>query len=127
MSAPEKHGVEPIVVMQYDRGPFGVDASLAPLVKALNAAGIMTVASCSGHGHRPGSIALRDGRELLVLPNFEAARELDRLWPDIHGERAPVACFCCGQTDIGQYGEYPCAVCGLPTLWDLPSATGVDS
>lgn len=27
-------------------------------------------------------------------------------------------CSKCGQTDIGQQGEYPCDRCGLPTLWD---------
>ena len=27
-------------------------------------------------------------------------------------------CPKCGQTDIGQTGEYPCNSCGLPTLWD---------
>jgi hypothetical protein len=27
-------------------------------------------------------------------------------------------CAKCGQKDIGQTGEYPCGVCGLPMLWD---------
>ena len=27
-------------------------------------------------------------------------------------------CFCCGQVDHGQTGEYPCKVCGLPWIWD---------
>lgn len=30
-------------------------------------------------------------------------------------------CAKCGQVDHGQYGEYPCAVCGLPTTWDPPA------
>src|SRR5690606_39841374 len=41
------------------------DPEIADLVRALNAGGIRTVASCSGHGHRPGNIALADGRELI--------------------------------------------------------------
>jgi hypothetical protein len=28
-----------------------------------------------------------------------------------------VACPACGQTDVGQYGEYPCQACGLPKEW----------
>lgn len=28
-------------------------------------------------------------------------------------------CPKCHQRDIGQYGEYPCEVCGLPKLWDV--------
>lgn len=28
------------------------------------------------------------------------------------------ACTLCGQTDHGQYGEYPCLECGLPLTWD---------
>ena len=66
------------------------DPCIAPLVKALNESdlptvpsrlnsdGIRTVASCCGHGKRPGLIALADGRELFILPDFASARELDR-------------------------------------------------
>ena len=61
-----------------------VDPCIAPLVQALNDAGIQTVASCCGHGHRPGSIILEDGRELIVT-TYEQARELDGLFPNIHG------------------------------------------
>lgn len=28
-------------------------------------------------------------------------------------------CPKCGQTDIGQTGEYTCSECGLPTAWDV--------
>jgi hypothetical protein len=28
-----------------------------------------------------------------------------------------VACPACGQSDVGQYGEYPCRTCGLPKEW----------
>jgi hypothetical protein len=45
---------------------IGVDACIAPIVAALNRAGIRTVASCCGHGGREGEIALADGRWLTV-------------------------------------------------------------
>lgn len=34
-------------------------------------------------------------------------------------------CVKCGQVNIGQTGEYPCATCGFPSLWDesIPRAT----
>lgn len=44
-----------------------VDACIAPLVNALNSAGILTASSCCGHGKQPGSILLQDGRELTIL------------------------------------------------------------
>lgn len=43
-----------------------VDSCIAPLVDALNRAGIHTLDSCCGHGKGPGSIRLMDGRELIV-------------------------------------------------------------
>lgn len=56
------------------------DPEIAPLVRALNDAGIRTVASCSGHGERPGNIALSDGRELLIARDYNEARLLERLF-----------------------------------------------
>lgn len=53
------------------------DPCIAPLVEALNEAGISTVASCCGHGERPGKIALADGRELFILPGFDSARQYE--------------------------------------------------
>ena len=61
------------------------DPCIGPLVKALNESdlpavpsrlnpdGIRTVASCCGHGQRPGRISLADGRELLIFSTLEAA------------------------------------------------------
>ena len=43
-----------------------IDACIAPIVEALNAGGIQTYSSCCGHGKGDGSIALSDGRELVV-------------------------------------------------------------
>lgn len=49
---------------RYDVKP--VDQCIAPIVKALNDAGIYTVAACCGHGKGEGSVLLRDGRELII-------------------------------------------------------------
>jgi len=64
-----------------------IDRCISHIVAALNAGGLKTVACCCGHGHRPGSIILEDGRELIVMPDWDSARLLDPLYPDIHGER----------------------------------------
>jgi hypothetical protein len=63
------------------------DPCIAPLVKALNDAGIATVASCCGHGEQHGSIVLADGRE-LVIRSF--TRTLD----------AEGVCMRCGVPDV---------------------------
>lgn len=44
----------------------GVDACIAPLVRALNNAGIPTRACCCGHGKGQGRIDLHDGRVLFI-------------------------------------------------------------
>ncbi len=44
----------------------GIDSCIAPLVGALQSAGIDMRASCCGHGKGPGSIVLQDGRRLVV-------------------------------------------------------------
>jgi len=63
------------------------DPCIAPLVTALNNAGMTTIASCCGHGQRPSTVALADGREVLVLPDYETARRVQTLFPrDAHGE-----------------------------------------
>lgn len=48
------------------------DPEIADIVRALNSGGVKTVASCSGHGEKPGGIALADGRQLLLLESLEA-------------------------------------------------------
>lgn len=66
------------------------DPDIADLIDALNTTALATVASCSGHGHRPGRITLADGRELFVAKGFEQADFINRNlpYPDING----VAC-----------------------------------
>lgn len=61
--------------------PKDVDECIAPIVEALNLAGVPTIASCCGHGHRPGNIALADGRELIITKNFDEARHIDDMFP----------------------------------------------
>ena len=55
-----------------------VDAEIAPVVLALNDAGLETVASCSGHGKMPATIALKDGREIIIARSFKEARQIFR-------------------------------------------------
>jgi hypothetical protein len=55
---------------------WNIDACISPLVKLLNYNGIGTVASCCGHGKVLGNIALEDGRELIIAPNYNKAREV---------------------------------------------------
>jgi hypothetical protein len=43
------------------------DPEIADLVDALNTDTLATRASCSGHGERPGSICMRDGRVLMIF------------------------------------------------------------
>jgi hypothetical protein len=59
----------------------GIDACIRPLVAALNAGGIATLASCCGHGKRTGRVILQDGTELEIHPfNKERAyREWSRM------------------------------------------------
>lgn len=79
---------QPVEILDLNGSPVEVDAEIAQLVRALNVAGLRTVASCSGHGHRPGRIALADGRELVIARSYEEAQMIDRLFPlDINGDR----------------------------------------
>jgi hypothetical protein len=46
---------------------FGIDACIAPVVAALQSAGIDMRASCCGHGEGTGEILLSDGRTLVII------------------------------------------------------------
>jgi hypothetical protein len=63
-----------------------VDKCISDLVELLNNNGYGTVASCCGHGKRPGNIALEDGRELMIMRNFKEARNLEKIFPPINEE-----------------------------------------
>lgn len=68
-----------IVVMEINGKPRDIDSCIAPIVKALNDAGIPTIASCCGHGRCNGNIALVDGRELIIVPDYKTARKMEQL------------------------------------------------
>ena len=48
----------------------GIDYCIADIVAALNAANILTIASCCGYGVMDGIITLVDGRKLSILGNI---------------------------------------------------------
>ena len=43
-----------------------IDFCIADIVKMLNRCGVVTIASCCGHGKRNGEILLQDGRKLII-------------------------------------------------------------
>src|SRR5690606_15149915 len=72
----ESHDKELQVTIEHNGKVFGVDESISEFVQLLNSVGLETVASCSGHGHRPANIALKDGREIIIARNYEEGREI---------------------------------------------------
>ena len=62
-----------------------VDECIAPIVEALNAGGVYTIASCCGHGERLGEILLEDGRKVVVVP--AGVEDLDRILNRVRSER----------------------------------------
>ena len=61
-----------------------IDSCMVPLVTALNCAGLETIACCCGHGKQPASVILKDGREVLIMPDFKSARKVCALFPTIN-------------------------------------------
>ena len=58
------------------RGADGVptvwcDPEIVDIVRALNDGGMPTSGSCSGHGEKLGSVALTEGRVLMIFPSLE--------------------------------------------------------
>lgn len=64
-----------------------IDKCLVPLVQALNAAGMPTAACCCGHGHIPGVVSLRDGREILITDEDGRGRFLASFGVTITGAK----------------------------------------
>ena len=66
----------------------GIDEDIAPIVDALNAAGIETVASCCGHTFQPSSVTIKHNGVMkeLRLFTYEQARRIDSFFPDVNGE-----------------------------------------
>lgn len=81
----DQHNTYPLLIKGI--GVVGVDECIGPLVEMLNSHGFATVASCCGHGHRPGDIALEDGRELVIAPDYATARKVEKAFPiSVYGE-----------------------------------------
>lgn len=55
-----------------------IDSCIAPIVEALEKAGITMRASCCGHGKGDGYIVLNDGKRVLVIMNKKRYGELLR-------------------------------------------------
>lgn len=64
------------------------DPCLEPLVRALNDGGLQTIASCCGHGRRPASVVLADGRVVAVFDSLDDEALATSTWPGINGEPA---------------------------------------
>jgi hypothetical protein len=61
---------------EFEPGHGGLDPCVRELISVLNNNGFKTIASCCGHGQRPGIISLADGRELVIARNFQEAIEI---------------------------------------------------
>lgn len=87
---PDREGAMAVIRRDEDGEPtVWCDPCLADLIDALNDPPHRTVASCCGHGHRPGSIILADGRVLLVCKDLAEADAITAHYPDIHGSLSP--------------------------------------
>lgn len=76
-----------IVHTEIDGKPVGIDACIFDLVDALNKGGIKTEASCCGHNNIPGNIVLKDGRVLVIHPDFDKWIKEQKHEVNIHGEK----------------------------------------
>lgn len=96
---------------QHGKPTVWCDPEIVDLVGALNASGLRTIASCSGHGGPFGFITLADGRELLILPNWESIRLAERvLAAAFSGADAPIA----PAAAIANFPERPDSSFSLP-------------
>jgi len=64
-----------------------IDRCIAPIVKALNDAGIKTVSSCCGHGKWDGYILLED-RALIVWPKDTRVNTMKRYKNELNAKGA---------------------------------------
>lgn len=65
-----------------------VDACIQPLVQAINDAGIQTINSCCGHGQIPTTVALNDGRYVIVAKDFAEFKQIMGQFPALTMENA---------------------------------------
>ena len=57
---------------------MAIDACIAPIIQALQQAGIDMRGSCCGHGGLYGSIRLQDGRVMFIFDNWQIADHIMR-------------------------------------------------
>lgn len=82
---------------------FYVDECLADIIKALNDAGIKTVASCCGHQKIESSIVLKDGREISIRKYKERKRMTKEEFKKLVGESIGEASMCWSETPKGVF------------------------
>lgn len=70
---------------QHGKPTVWCDPEIVDLVGALNTRNLRTVASCSGHGGPFGIICMADGRELLILPDWDSTRVAERALREVFG------------------------------------------
>ncbi len=51
---------------EWKRTMAPIDRCIAPIVRGLDSAGVLTRGCCCGHGKQEGTIVLYDGRELII-------------------------------------------------------------
>ena len=59
-----------------------IDRCIVPLIEALNKSGCPTVACCCGHGRGMSVISLKDGTQMLVLPDWDSGRKAEQVLRD---------------------------------------------
>lgn len=89
----------------------GVDQCIAPIVEALNNAGVLTANSCCGHGERDGSILLHDGREIIIKPAKRPRSALSLPADSVLPMRGESECRHCGRVVL-EGRETVCWSCG---------------
>lgn len=72
--------VDPGTPERLGRDGIWCDPCIEPLIRALNAAGLATTASCCGHGRRPGWVMLEDGRDIIISPDHDATFAMQARW-----------------------------------------------
>ena len=72
--------IDPGTPERLGRDGVWCDPCLEPLIRALNAGGVRTTASCCGHGDYLGWVMLADGRT-LVIASHDEARRIVQEWP----------------------------------------------
>lgn len=60
------------------------DSCIQDIVQVFNDYGLQTTASCCGHGKQPTSIVLKDGREIIILKDWDEARMVDGLFTPLN-------------------------------------------